>query len=175
MPTSWTKDEEKQLIKEIKDKKTFEDLSKTHNRSISALMMRYNKIIYDNVEAGKDKNKLAKLLGISVDKITQAYYEHKAFIEKKQVIKNDGQESEKSVSNKSSKSNKSEKKISDKPELDDLSKYKKMLSKLALLQKENQIMKELIENLKLKKSLSKTIDDEVLYKEIVKLIKKHTS
>lgn len=179
MPTSWTKEEEKQLIKELKEKKTFEELSKIHNRSISALMMRYNKIIYDNVEAGKDKNKLAKLLGISVDKITQAYYEHKAFMEKKEVIKNDGKDEQVSES-KSVKSNKSksEVKISDKPEKtdpEDLSKYKKMMSKLALLQKENQIMKELIENLKLKKSLNKTIDDEVLYKEVMKVIKKHTS
>jgi hypothetical protein len=170
MPTSWTKDEEKQLIKEIKDKKTFEELSKIHNRSISALMMRYNKIIYDNVEAGKDKSKLAKLLGITTDKITQAYYEHKAFMEKKEVIKNDVKEESES---KSIKSQKSEKKEKEEP-AEDLSKYKKMMTKLALLQKENQIMKEVIENLKLKKSLKKTIDDETIYKEVLKIIKKHS-
>lgn len=173
MPTSWTKEEEKQLIKEIKDKKTFEELAKIHNRSISALMMRYNKIIFDNIEAGKDKSKLAKLLGITTDKITQAYYEHKAFIEKKEVIKNDGKEESETKSTKSTKSVKSQK--SEKQEPEDLGKYKKMMNKLALLQKENQIMKEVIENLKLKKSLKKTIDDESVYKEVLKIIKKHTS
>ena len=173
MPTSWTKDEEKQLIKEIKDKKTFEELSKIHNRSISALMMRYNKIIYNNVEAGKDKSKLAKLFGITTDKITQAYYEHKAFMEKKEVIKNDIKEESESKSIKSIKSQKSEKKEKEEP-VEDLSKYKRMMTKLALLQKENQIMKEVIENLKLKKSLKKTIDDETIYKEVLKIIKKHS-
>lgn len=85
MPTPWTKDEEKQLIKEIKSNKTFDEISKIHNRTISAIMMRYNKIVYDNVTAGKSKSELAKILNTTIDKITQSYYEHKAFVEKKDL------------------------------------------------------------------------------------------
>ncbi len=89
MPTSWTKDEEKQLIKEIKDNKSYEEISKIHNRSISALIMRYNKIIFDNIEAGKSKSSLSKLMNTTVDKINQAYYDHKSFVEKKNIINKD--------------------------------------------------------------------------------------
>jgi len=83
MPQSWSKDEEKQLLKEIKSGKTYNELAKIHNRSISALIMRFNKIIYENIENKKTKSSLAKLLNITIDKINQAYYEHKAFLEKK--------------------------------------------------------------------------------------------
>jgi hypothetical protein len=48
MPQSWSKDEEKQLLKEIKLGKSYNELAKIHSRSISALIMRFNKIIYEN-------------------------------------------------------------------------------------------------------------------------------
>ena len=87
MPQSWSKDEEKQLLKEIKLGKSYNELAKIHSRSISALIMRFNKIIYENIENKKSKSSLAKLLNITIDKVNQAYYEHKAFLEKKGIEK----------------------------------------------------------------------------------------
>ncbi len=175
MPVSWNKDEEKQLIKELKEKKTYDEISKIHNRSVSAIIMRLNKIIYDNVEAGKSKNSLAKLIGVPADKITQSYYEHKAFMEKKQIEskKSESEESNKSIktnqTNNSSKTDKSE----TKEDNNSNDKYKKLMKKMIVLQKENQIMKELIENLKLKKSLGKELNNEALMKDLMKIIKKY--
>ena len=169
MPVSWNKDEEKQLIKELKEKKTYDEISKIHNRSVSAIIMRLNKIIYDNIEAGKSKNSLAKLIGIPADKITQSYYEHKAFMEKKQI------ESKKSESDESNslKSKEETNSIKSKEDTNSNDKYKKLMKKMIVLQKENQIMKELIENLKLKKSLGKELNNESLMKDLMKIIKKY--
>lgn len=181
MPVSWNKEEEKQLIKELKDKKTYDEISKIHNRSVSAIIMRLNKIIYDNIEAGKSKNSLAKLIGFSADKITQSYYEHKAFMEKKEIESKKSESESKKTENNSinSKDSKISKLVSkDELKVDDSNinsndKYKKLMKKMIILQKENQIMKELIENLKLKKSLGKEINNEIIMKDIMKLIKKY--
>lgn len=151
MPTSWTKEEEKQLISELKENKSFDELSKIHNRSISALMMRYNKIIFDNIEAGKSKKSLAKLLNITIDKITQSYYEHKAFMEKKQTIKNEVQVN----------ANKDE--VKDKEIKKDKS--------TKLLQKENKILKGIVQKLENKKQLEKTLNNKELYNYVMKILK----
>jgi hypothetical protein len=176
MPQSWSKDEEKQLLKQIKEGKTYDELAKVHNRSVSALIMRFNKIIYENIEGGKNKSSLAKLLNITIDKVNQSYYEHKAFLEKK-GIENEvkSKDSEKKQSEKSSKSEKSSlsksSKTKDKSEKDDGNKLKKMEDKLNILEKENRIMREIIENMKLKKKLGENINDKNLLKEVLKLIK----
>jgi hypothetical protein len=85
MPQPWTKEEEKKLLKEIKQGIQYNKISIIHNRSVSALMMRFNKIIYENIQAGKTKSHLAKLLNLPLDKINQSYFEHKAFLEKQTI------------------------------------------------------------------------------------------
>ncbi len=166
MPTSWTKEEEKQLITELKENKSFEELSKIHDRSISALMMRYNKIIFDNIEAGKSKKSLAKLLNTTVDKITQSYYEHKAFMEKKATIKNE----EKVNSNTKDEEKTVNKELKKDEEKD---KSTKLLETLRLLQKENKILKNILENLENKKQLEKTLNNKELYTYVIKILKKN--
>ncbi len=160
MPTSWTKDEEKQLIKELKENKSYEELTKIHNRSVSALMMRYNKIIYDNIEAGKSKSSLAKLMNTTIDKITQSYYEHKAFIDKKSIIDNSKDTEKKHLSENKEKKN------------TQYDKGNNLEKKIDLLQKQNQLMKQLIDNIKIKKELGKIVTDKDLYNLIIKFIKK---
>ena len=86
MPTPWTKQEEKKLIAQIKKRVPYEQIAQNHNRSISALLLRVNKIIFDYIQAGKDRKVLEKVLNMSSDKIRQAYYEHKAFLEKKKLL-----------------------------------------------------------------------------------------
>ncbi len=166
MPQSWSKDEEKQLLKEIKEGKKFDDLAKIHDRSISALMMRINKIIYENIESGKSKESMAKLLNITLDKVNQSYYEHKAFLEKKGIqneVKKKDTESDKSVSV-STKSTK----LSNKNEED---KLQKIINKLNVVETENKLLKRIIENMRLKKNLGKKINNNDLLREVLNLLK----
>jgi len=165
MPIPWTKDEELKLINEIKDKKTYDEISKIHNRSISALIMRYNKIIYDNIEAGKSKKSLAKLFNSTIELITQSYYEHKSFLDKKELT-NPKKEDDNKVSEDKTKSIKSEK-------AEESSKISKILEKLSQVQKENELLKEIIENIKLKNKLNKSLNNKDLLNDILKIIKKY--
>ena len=175
MPQSWSKDEEKKLLKEIKEGKNFDDLEKVHNRSISALIMRFNKIIYENIEGGKSKSSLAKLLNITIDKVNQSYYEHKAFLEKKGIEnevktkETESQKSNKSINSESTKSTKSSK------TQNDGDKIKKINDKLNILEKENKLLKELIENMKLKKKLGEKLNNNDLLKEVLQLIKSNNN
>lgn len=134
MPVPWTKEEEIKLINEIKDKKSFEEISKIHDRTISALMMRYNKIVYDNIEAGKNKKSLAKLFNKSIESITQSYYEHKAFLDKKEITSQKKLEDKESEKIKIVKSDKISTEKSNIIKNDD-DKYKKLLQKLEFMQK----------------------------------------
>jgi uncharacterized protein YdaU (DUF1376 family) len=174
MPQSWSKDEEKQLLKEIKEGKNFDDLAKVHNRSISALIMRFNKIIYENIEGGKSKGSLAKLLNITVDKVNQSYYEHKAFLEKKGIeneVKTKDTESQKSTKSNKSASSASTKSTKSTKTQNDGDKLKKINERLNILEKENKLLKELIENMKLKKKLGDKLNNNDLLKEVLQIIK----
>lgn len=177
MPQSWSKDEEKQLLKEIKSGKTYNELAKIHNRSISALIMRFNKIIYENIENKKTKSSLANLLNITIDKINQAYYEHKAFLEKKGIEK---KSIEKPIKSKSTKTPKSTitPKSSVRPKSTNPTKtntnedkIKIYTKKINILEKENKLLKEINENMKLKKKLGQKINNNDLLKEILHAIK----
>jgi hypothetical protein len=174
MPTSWTKDEEKQLITELKDNKSFDEISKIHNRSISALMMRYNKIIFDNIEAGKSKKSLAKLLNTTIDKITQSYYEHKAFMEKKQTIKNEEQVNANKDKIKDEVIDKVIDKVKDKEikENKEIKKDEEKDKSTKRLQKENKILKGIVQKLENKKQLEKFLNNKELYNYVMKILKK---
>ena len=189
MPQSWSKDEEKQLLKEIKSGKSYNELAKIHNRSISALIMRFNKIIYENIENKKTKSSLANLLNITIDKINQAYYEHKAFLEKKGIEKKSIEKKsiekksiEKpvkttikskstitpklSVTSKSTKPAKTNTKINTNED-----KIKIYTKKINILEKENKLLKEINENMKLKKKLGQKINNNDLLKKILHTLK----
>jgi hypothetical protein len=84
----WSKDEEQQLIKEIINKKSYEEIGEIHNRSPNAILLRFNKLIYDNIQKKKSIKELSKIFKLNEDKIKQAYYDHKSFIEKKVLNKN---------------------------------------------------------------------------------------
>ena len=185
MPQSWSKDEEKQLLKEIKLGKSYNELAKIHSRSISALIMRFNKIIYENIEDKKSKSSLAKLLNITIDKVNQAYYEHKAFLEKKGIEKKSIEKPVKTTikskstitpkstvlakSTKPAKTNTSSNtKTNTNTNEDKIKIYSK---KINILEKENKLLKELNENMKLKKKLGQKINNNDLLKEILHAIK----
>lgn len=47
MPIRWTQDEEKELIKDVKNKIPFSKLTEKYKRSETAIILRFRKIIYD--------------------------------------------------------------------------------------------------------------------------------
>jgi hypothetical protein len=53
MNTRWTLEEEKKLVKNIKNKESLESLAKKLNRTENALELRIKKIIYDTVAEKK--------------------------------------------------------------------------------------------------------------------------
>ena len=175
MPQSWSKDEEKQLLKEIKLGKSYNELAKIHSRSISALIMRFNKIIYENIENKKSKSSLAKLLNITIDKVNQSYYEHKAFLEKKGIEQKSIEKpvkttikSKSTITPKSTVSTKSTKHAKTNTNEDKIKIYNK---KINILEKENKLLKELNENMKLKKKLGQKINNNDLLKKVLHVIK----
>jgi hypothetical protein len=178
MPQSWSKDEEKQLLKEIKSGKSYNELAKIHNRSISALIMRFNKIIYENIENKKTKSSLANLLNITLDKINQAYYEHKAFLEKKGIEKKSIEKksivkpikTKSTITPKSSVRPKSTNPTKTNTNTNE-DKIKIYIKKINILEKENKLLKEINENMKLKKKLGQKINNNDLLKKILHTIK----
>lgn len=78
----WTREEELQLIKDISNGNSLETLAQKHNRSVSALEMRLEKIIYENYVSGRSLQEISRLLRLNIDKVTQHYYSYKKFKEK---------------------------------------------------------------------------------------------
>jgi len=81
----WTREEELQLIKSISTGQNIESISKTHNRTPSAIDLRLKKIVYENMQSGKSISHLSKLLKLPSDKIQQYFYSYKEFLEKHNV------------------------------------------------------------------------------------------
>jgi len=204
-PQVWNKDEELTFLKELTGGKSMEDISKLHNRSQSALDLRLKKIIFDNITAGKTEEGLGKMFNMAPDKIKQYYYEYKGFLEKKGKLEKTVNEINVNVGGSTSLEPvvKEQPKKPNEPVIknptfnaameniktnnivlnggkqNELSnKPKNMLSKVSRLnkiEKENQVMKSMLDNISLKKRINKLIKDGVIdskYKKIIKKIAK---
>jgi len=84
----WSKKEEISMIKDIRNKKTFEEISAKYDRSVSAVELRLQKIIHENFTAGRSHDELSNIIGLPLDKIKQYYYEYQGFLDKKSKKKN---------------------------------------------------------------------------------------
>lgn len=78
----WTSDEEFKLITLYSNNKDIKNISNQLNRSESAVQMRLEKIIFDNVAKGKTAGSLAKTLKTDEGNVTQMFYTHKSFKQK---------------------------------------------------------------------------------------------
>jgi predicted transcriptional regulator len=174
MPVPWTNEEELQLLKEVSEQKTFDNIAIIHNRSESAIELRLKKLIYDNIISGKKKSSMAKLLHVEPDKIKQYYYEYKGFIEKKGLKMDNANLSE--IERSMDKTN-STKKHKEKEKNKDKhggahNKDNKVKERLLKLEKENKIMKEILDNIGMKKKIDKLIDNGFLNEKIKSVIKR---
>ncbi len=165
----WDKEEEKEFIKQIGEGRSMSDIAIKHERTETAMELRLKKIIYDNIEKGYSAEKLSKIIKLPQDKINQYYYEYKGFIEKKDKIKNSKEEklNEKKEETKISTMNIIGGYQSEKKDISDNNK-----DKMAILEKENRIMKEILDNIQMKNKINKLIDNGYLDKDIRRKIGK---
>jgi hypothetical protein len=82
MNTRWTLEEEKKLIREVKNGSALSGLSKELNRSENALELRIKKIIYDSIAGNKSINSISRSLNLPEEKVKQYFYSYKDMMEK---------------------------------------------------------------------------------------------
>lgn len=71
----WTKEEEIQLLKELREKKTFGEIAEIHKRGVGGIRARVNRIIKLGFEKGRNVDKIANTLCLDksyVIKVTKA-------------------------------------------------------------------------------------------------------
>ena len=83
MNARWTINEEKQLINDIANSKSYDELASKYNRSANALELRIKKIVYDNVAAKRTPEMIGGQLNLPVDKVKQYFYFYKEMLEKR--------------------------------------------------------------------------------------------
>lgn len=83
MNTRWTVQEERNLIQDIKNNKSFQELAPKYNRSPNALELRIKKIVYDNISANKSIEMVGGHLNLPTDKVKQYFYSYKEMLEKR--------------------------------------------------------------------------------------------
>jgi hypothetical protein len=183
MPQVWTKNEEIDFLKKIKEGKSINELATQYNRSPSGLTLRLKKIIYENINNNVKESSLAKLLNMKESQITQYKNDYEKFIKYKE---NKGihasQTKSTLVSNIKVPSINTPKFPLNNPvphvggNNDSLeSNSNKFFEKLNKIKKENKIMKELVDNVEFRKKINKMIENGILDKKIKKIIKKTIS
>lgn len=167
MPERWSRDEEKLLLQEIKEGKTFSEISKIHDRTPTGLELRFKKIIYENVQKGKNISELAKKLNMKEDKLNQYYYEYKGFAEKKTANTTNSVNSVNSVKptvNIDANTHTNTQEVTHTGgSLED--------DKIKKIHRENLIMKEILNNIAMKKKIIELVKKGLLNKRVLELFK----
>jgi len=149
---SWTRDEELKLIKLIKSGKPIDDIAKEHDRPTSVVELRLKKIIYENMESGKTAKQVASILNLSDETIIKYFNFYKEF-KSKYNLKHNLNHTNKETHNFNHE-------------------IKPITNKLCKLEKENKIMKLIIENKELNHKINDLIKLGKLDKNIKEAIKK---
>jgi len=151
----WSKEEELKLIKSISKGKSIESLATEHKRTNTAIELRLKKIIYENIMSGKDSRYLSKMLSLPEEQIENYFNSYKDFYEKNKqlIIKKEKVEKQTGSGKKSDSFN------------------TKIENNIKRLEKENQVMKLIVENKELNKKINQLIDDKKLDSSIKKIIK----
>lgn len=154
--SKWTKTEEFDLITDVRNGKSIEQISLDHNRSVNAIEMRLKKIIYENVMAGKSITNISNMLHINEDKTRCYFYSYKEFKEK-HTGNVDVFDTTNTTDNKNTQSTPNIQKISE---------------KMKQLELENKMLSLLVENKNLHSQINKLIKDGKIDKNIKQIIKK---
>lgn len=153
MNNRWSVNEEKELIKDISQMKTYNELSQKYNRSANALELRIKKIVYDNIVNNKSPQMIGGHLNLPIDKIKQYYYSYKEMLEKngKPTINIDLDNN--AVNNTAN----NIVNIGGNKSLDNKSLIKTEDNRVSSMQEENKTFKEIIENVKMRHQLRKLL------------------
>lgn len=144
----WNNDEELKLIKDISNGVSMDVIAGKHNRSVNAIQLRLEKIIYENIISGKSVETLGRLLNLSNDKIEQYNTSYKNFL--------------------------SQQKKDDSHEIEQIggANIERLNHKIDKLELENKLIRLVIENKELGGKLNKMISKGEIDKNIKKIIKK---
>ena len=169
----WSKNEEISLIKDIRNKKTLEELSLKYDRTLSALELRLQKIVHDNINAGKSFETLSNIIGLPTEKLKQYYYEYCGHIDKKQRDKKT-QNPQKKIENPEIKHDLNEcTTLSGGSKDFPVDNGAKQCNAYEKLEKENKLLQLLLDNIDLKKKIKHHIDQGVLDMSVVDFLKKN--
>mgnify|MGYP000959043906 CR=1 FL=1 len=175
----WSKSEEISLIKDIRNKKTLEELTIKYDRTLSALELRLQKIIHDNVNAGKSFETLSDIIGLPYEKLKQYYYEYCGYIDKKQRNKKilpDKPIQTKSLDNSNSANdsiNISGGSVNDFVDKNNVKHEEHNIHEYERLERENKLMKLILNNIEMKKKIKYYIDQNILDASVIQLWEKN--
>lgn len=179
MSKRWDDKEILKMIKLYSKGKTEEEIGKKLDRSESAIRLRLETTVYENLVDGKSVDQIAKSLKTNTDTIIMMYYSHKSFklSRGEEVVDIDlfdntksgksktRKSSKTSKTSKTSKSNKTSKSSED---ILDSSMDDEEINRLRL---ENEIMETIVKNRDLKEKLKKIIKSRKLSKLEKKVLK----
>jgi hypothetical protein len=81
----WTEKEEIELINNLRNKLSLEEIALRHKRSIHSIESKIEKIIYDNITFnGNDIKKISIAFNIPIEEVIKKYNNYKIFFEKKE-------------------------------------------------------------------------------------------
>lgn len=85
----WTAENKIELMKLYSSGKSYEEIATILNRSPSAIKLRLESIVYENLVKGKPLSMLTRMLNTDAEMIKQLYYSHKSFKEsRKEPVEN---------------------------------------------------------------------------------------
>jgi len=85
----WTSENKIELMKLYSSGKSYEEIATMLNRSPSAIKLRLESIVYENLVKGKPLSMLTRMLNTNSEMIKQLYYSHKSFKEgRKEPVEN---------------------------------------------------------------------------------------
>lgn len=143
----WTTDDEQKMIDMYKNGNTYTEIANKLNRTSSAIKLRIESIVYNNITKGKDIHDLAKKLNKTSNDIIQMYIVHKNF----KMSKGEDVADVNVVKHFEFNGNKSK-------------------SEIDRIGKENDLLEIILKNYELKLKVAKLIADKKLDKSVVKLL-----
>jgi hypothetical protein len=156
----WTQDEELELIKLIKSNASIEDIARKHNRDVNSIDLRLQKIIYENITRnGKDVKSISLALNIPYNDVIKKYKLYKEREEREER----GERGEKEE--------KEEEKKNNIPNIENAENVENIDQKIEKLERENKLIKLILENKILHKKLNEQIKKDRINKNILDVIK----
>lgn len=145
----WTEDEENRLLVDVSNGVDLSTIAQKHGRSVKAIEMRLQKIIYENHTKGRPLESIARLLNLNLEQITNYYNSYKQLYEEQYGTKQIQTPNVQTGGNNVQK-----------------------MSRLEKIEAQNRILKAVIEQEKLKQTLTKMIKRGEVDPDIRKIIKK---